>query len=124
VRDALGAGREHLGVERGGRFRFPALPRHLRVLELVVGVARRAAHLLHGVGDHRHDDVIGHTPFTRAIVVQDVTKPKLALLHQRSRRIRWQGMSCERRSILTELSKPVQPCPDVGQPGADGIRRR
>jgi hypothetical protein len=39
--------------------------------------------------------VIRHTSLTRTIIVQNVTKPKLALLHQRSRRYRWQGMNAK-----------------------------
>src|SRR3954470_14981498 len=99
--DDFGSGREHLRVERGGRFGLAALPRDLRVLEFVIGVARRAAHLLHVVTDHRHDYVVGHAPLARTIIVQNVTKPKLALLHQRSRRYRWQGMNCERRPNIS-----------------------
>jgi hypothetical protein len=33
--------------------------------------------------------VIGDPTFARAVIVQDVTKPKLALLHQTSRRGIW-----------------------------------
>jgi hypothetical protein len=45
-------------------------------------VAGRAACLLHILFDHGNDGVVRHTSFARAIVVQNVTKPKLALLHQ------------------------------------------
>src|SRR6185295_6401352 len=44
----------------------------------------------------------------RTVIVQNVTKPKLALLHQRSRNYRWQGMNCERWPILAELA-PARP---------------
>jgi hypothetical protein len=47
----------------------------------MVGVARRASGLLHLVVNHRHDSVIGDAALTRAIVVENVTEPKPALLH-------------------------------------------
>jgi hypothetical protein len=59
-----------------------AWPRHLRVFVLVIRVARRTASLLHLVADHRDHGVVGEAPFARAIIVQNVTKPKLALLHR------------------------------------------
>src|SRR3954453_9441751 len=121
--DDFGSGREHLRVERGGRFGLAALPRDLRVLEFVIGVARRAAHLLHVVTDHRHDYVVGHAPLARTIIVQNVTKPKLALLHQRSRRYRWQGMNAKGPTILAEVPEAVQPGPEVGEPGGDRVWR-
>jgi hypothetical protein len=56
------------------------------VLVFVVRVAGGAARLLDVLADHRHDSVIGHAPLARTIIVQNVTKPKLALLHQLSRK--------------------------------------
>jgi hypothetical protein len=54
--------------------------------------ARRAARLLDGVADHRHDGVIGEPALARAVVVKNVTKPKLALLHQElPKEPRWKG---------------------------------
>jgi hypothetical protein len=50
-------------------------------LVFMVGVAGRAARLLHLVIDHRDDGVVGDTALTRAVVVQNVTEPKPALLH-------------------------------------------
>ena len=47
VRDAFRAAGQHLRIERGGRLRFAALARNLRVLVLVFGVAGGAARLLH-----------------------------------------------------------------------------
>ncbi len=91
VHDTFRPVREHLRVERGGRLGFAPLARHFRVLELVFGIARRAPRLDDGVADHRDDGVVRHAPLARTVVVQNVTKPKLALLHQRSRRYRWQG---------------------------------
>jgi hypothetical protein len=51
----------------------------------VLGIARRTARLLHVWSDHRDDGVIGDAPLSRTIIVQDVTEPKLALLHRISR---------------------------------------
>jgi hypothetical protein len=48
----------------------------------VLRIARRAARLLHVGADHRHHDVVGEPALAGAIVVENVTKPKLALLHQ------------------------------------------
>src|SRR5687767_5583376 len=56
--------------------------RHLGGLVLVVRVTRRTARLLHLVINHRHHGVIGNAALARAIVVQNVTQPKPALLHQ------------------------------------------
>jgi len=96
MRDALGAIRGDLGVERRGSIGFASLPRHFRVLVLVLRVARGAARLLDVGADHRDNRVIGHAALTRTIIVQNVTKPKLALLHQLSRkRNRWQGMKAK-----------------------------
>ena len=49
------------------------------------------------------DSVIGHAPLTRTIIVQNVTKPKLALLlHRLSRRGSWWGIA-KGGPILAEL---------------------
>src|SRR5258706_6711635 len=58
------------------RRRYPGL------LVFVIRVARRAASLLHLVFDHRDDRVIGDAALARTIVVQNVTEPKPALLHE------------------------------------------
>jgi hypothetical protein len=47
----------------------------------VVGIAGRAAGLLHLVVDHRYNGVVGDAALTRTVVVQNVTEPKPALLH-------------------------------------------
>jgi hypothetical protein len=83
VYDALGLAGGHLGRQSGG-IRFLALPRDLRVLVVMVGVAGRAARLLHIIANQGHDDVIRHPPLARTVVVQNVTKPKLALLHSKT----------------------------------------
>ena len=58
--------------------------RDLGLLVFVLRVARGAPRLLHGVVDHRHDRVIGNAALTRTVVVQNVTEPKPALLHENS----------------------------------------
>lgn len=95
-----GHGRGHGGGERrhllhdsrrcGGRrevqcrraLNLATCARHLRVFVLMVSVARRTARLLDLITHHRDHDVVRDPSFARTVVVQDVTKPKLALLHQ------------------------------------------
>jgi len=81
--DALGSAGEHLRVQRSGFLAFPALSWHLGVLVLVLRFTRRATCLLHVVANHRDDGVIGQPPLARTVVIENVTKPKLALLHQK-----------------------------------------
>jgi hypothetical protein len=49
----------------------------------VLGIARRTPHLLHLIVDHCHYRVIGDAALARTVVVQDVTEPKPALLHEK-----------------------------------------
>ena len=65
--------RLRLGSPRSGR---------LAVTVFVIDVARRAPRLLHVVTHDRDDRVIGHAALTRTVVIQDVTEPKPALLHE------------------------------------------
>src|SRR5687768_10274285 len=67
-------------LERAGL----ATPRrgHLRFFVLVLRVASRAPCLLDGVFDHRHDRMVGNAALARTVVVQNVTEPKPALLHE------------------------------------------
>jgi len=81
VRDALGRIRGDLRVQRGRRLPFAALARHHGVFVFVFGVARGAPGLFDVRSEHRDHGVIGHAPLARTVVVQNVTKPKLALLH-------------------------------------------
>jgi hypothetical protein len=67
---------------QSSRVGLPAKPRQPRLLVFVLRLARRATRLLHVVPDHRDHYVVGKTAFPGAIIVKDVTKPKLALLHQ------------------------------------------
>ncbi len=53
-----------------------------RLLVIVIAVAGRAPCLLHLVFDHRDDHVIGYAALPRTVVVQNVTEPRPALLHQ------------------------------------------
>jgi hypothetical protein len=80
VGDALGRAGGHLRVQRGRRLRLSPLSRYLGVLELVLGVARAAARLLHIDSDHRDDRVVRDPALARTVVIQNVTKPKLTLL--------------------------------------------
>jgi hypothetical protein len=52
------------------------------VFVIVLGVARRAARLLHVRPNHRDDGVVRQPALARTVIIQNVTKPKLALLHQ------------------------------------------
>jgi hypothetical protein len=52
------------------------------LLVFVLGVARAAPRLLDVVLDHGDDDVIGDAALPRAVVIQNVTEPRPALLHQ------------------------------------------
>jgi hypothetical protein len=48
--------------------------------------------------------VIRQPPLARAVIIQNVTKPKLALLHPKSPRNRpLAGRACEGGAILAEL---------------------
>lgn len=70
------------GTRHKGSFRsLAALRRDLRVLVLVVRVARHASRLLHLVVNHRNDCVIRDAPLARTVVVENVTEPNPALLH-------------------------------------------
>src|SRR5262245_39021421 len=91
VRNTLGSIGEDLRIQRRRRFRFAPLPRDFRMFVFVLGVARRAARLFDVAPEHRDHGVISQAPLTWAIIIKYVTKPKLALLHLRSRRIRWRG---------------------------------
>ena len=53
------------------------------MLVFVIGVARRATRLFYRVTDHRNHDVIGQSALAWTVIVQNVTEPRLALLHQR-----------------------------------------
>src|SRR3954463_7022833 len=56
--------------------------RRLRLLVFVLGVTRRTPRLSDVVLDHRDNDVIGDTALARTVVVENVTEPKPALLHE------------------------------------------
>src|SRR5947207_1353253 len=85
VGDPFGPTGERARGERRRCVAFASLTRHLRVLVLVLRIARRAARLLHVGAYHRDDGVIGEPALTRTVIVQNVTKPKLALLlHQKT----------------------------------------
>jgi hypothetical protein len=48
----------------------------------MLGVARRAAGQSYVVSDHRHDRMVCEAALARAVVIENVTKPKLTLLHE------------------------------------------
>jgi len=56
--------------------------RRLPLLVFVLGIARGAPRLPDIVLDHGDDDVIGDAALARTVVVQNVTEPKPALLHE------------------------------------------
>jgi hypothetical protein len=78
---------QHFLVERPVRVLLLTKSRHPGVPVVVLGIAGGAARLLDGLVDHGDDRVIRDTAFTRTVVVQNVTKPRLALLHQSPRRV-------------------------------------
>jgi hypothetical protein len=61
---------------------FLALRRDARLLVFMIRIAGRAARLLHLIVDHGDDGVIGDTSLAWTIVIDDVTEPKPALLHE------------------------------------------
>jgi hypothetical protein len=50
----------------------------------VLGIARRTPGLTDLVADHRHNGMVAQSPFARAVIIDDVTNPWLALLHEES----------------------------------------
>jgi hypothetical protein len=83
VRRLLLFGIRHVGRHRrSGRILLSARRGNARLLVFVIRVTRRAARLLHLIVNHRHDRVVGDAALTRTIVVQNVTEPKPALLHE------------------------------------------
>jgi hypothetical protein len=81
VSDALRPPGGILGVQRWRSGGLSPRPRNLGVLVFMLCIAGHAAGSLHLLADHRNDGVVGKPAFSRTIVVQDVTKPKLTLLH-------------------------------------------
>jgi hypothetical protein len=71
----------------GGRGFGLATPRrrHSRVFVFVLRVARRAPRLLDIVRDHRDHRMVGDAALTRTVVIQNVTEPKPALIHENPR---------------------------------------
>jgi hypothetical protein len=76
-----GAGRR-LGRQHGRASLPPG--RHLRLAIVVLGVAGGAAGLADLIINHGHHGMVAHSPLTRTVVVDDVTNPWLALLHEES----------------------------------------
>jgi hypothetical protein len=103
VRHAFGCRGGRKGVQCRGGIGLLALPGNSGVLVLVLRIARRATRLLDVRTDHRHHGVVGNTSLARAVIVENVTKPKLALLHQLSRINVGGERNCEGYAILAEL---------------------
>ena len=102
-RNALGCVGGDLRIQGGRRIQLAALARNLGVFVFVLGVSRRAARLFDVGTNHRHHGVVGQPPLSRAVIVQNVTKPRLALLHPKSPRIRRRGIARKADAILAEL---------------------
>jgi hypothetical protein len=60
----------------------------------VIGVARGATRLFHVVFDNRDHRMVGDAALARTVVVQNVTEPDPAFLHElpRSDAFRWGGL--------------------------------
>lgn len=80
MHNTLGRGRSHWR-RQGGRISFLALTGNLGLLVVVLRIAGGATRQPDGVPDHHDDRVIGQSTLTRTVVIQNVTKPRLALLH-------------------------------------------
>src|SRR5262249_54805888 len=125
VRHALARGCGNLLIERGGRLVLRALPRDFRVLVFMLGVARRAPGLLHIGADHRDYGMVGDAPLARTVIIQNVTKAKLALLHPNSLprprryRPRWR---VEKRERWGNVSKAARNRPASAEPPR-GVQR-
>jgi len=81
VIDGTGAGVFEDFLEQGARL-FAAWGRSLGLLVFVLGVTRRTPRLPNVVVDHGDDDMVGDAALARTVVVQNVTEPKPALLHE------------------------------------------
>jgi hypothetical protein len=76
------------GVNQVGGRGFALAPprrRHFRVFVFVLRVTRRAPRLLDSVTDHRDHRMVGDAALTRTVVIQNVTEPKPALIHENPR---------------------------------------
>jgi hypothetical protein len=72
------------------------------LLVLMVRVTRGAARLLHRVVNHRDDGVIGNAALARTIVVENVTEPNPALLHELPRS-RFRQVGCVKVQGVREV---------------------
>jgi hypothetical protein len=83
--DAFWSAGCNLRIQRGGRLVLAPLPRNLGLFVDVLRVACGTAGLFHILANHRDDGVVRNAALARTVIVENVTKPKLALLHQFSR---------------------------------------
>jgi hypothetical protein len=79
-------GRALRGGDKRGLWLLAARRRHLGLFVLMVRVAGGAASLLHLVFNHGDDRMIRDAALARTIVVQNVTEPNPALLHELPRK--------------------------------------
>ena len=118
---------ESLRRERGRRFGLTAHARYFGLFVFVIRIAGRAPRLLHVVANHRDHDVVGEPALARAIVVQNVTKPRLALLHQSSRTVPKRNprkeRKCEGETMVTLPGRAAQPGANVLEGGGNGSWR-
>jgi hypothetical protein len=92
LHDPLRSTSQNLGIQGWGGLGLSTLARHLGMLVIVLRVARRAPGLLYVRTHHSHHRVVREPPLARTVIVQNVTKPKLALLHQKlPKEPRWRG---------------------------------
>jgi hypothetical protein len=78
---ALGNPGGGCGENRRARVCLAAWTRDPGVLVLVFRLAGRAAGLLDLGTNHRDDSMVRQAALARAVIIQDVTEPKLPLLH-------------------------------------------
>lgn len=79
----------------------PAKHRNLGLFVLVVCAAGAAASLPHLVFNHRDDHVVRDAALARTVVVENVTEPKPALLHEIPPEPFLSGGMCERPQVET-----------------------
>ena len=112
------------GRQDGWRLGFFPLAWHARMLVFMVCVTRRASCLLDVVTDHRDDDVVRQPSLARTVVIENVTRPKLALLHQELPRILAGGeKKCERCANLSRAGFRVAIGPSSASARRPSVRR-
>ena len=116
--------RQHFRVGRGCSVLLPPRRRHLCMLVLVVRVAGRAARLLDLLTNHCDNGVVGDPTLARTVVVEDITKPKLALLHEDPRRTRRREKENKSRTRDCSRRMQAQATPTTTPPTTPSPTRR